>query len=375
METMKRLIKKILRTICIWWMLAAFLINANALLEMSHTLSEVVIGNMEIGPFDDAEYRYSLQKRSLEQMPITIYPKRLETNVVGFFTSTLQPETFCKFSIGLTTTQFTETGEIIPDDYINIRIFSNEDIGELEYSDYTTVDIPVGTSTLPTDCYSMFYDATSEMLSCVIYIPQNFAEENPNLLTHSYILVSLGFPESTTLSGRVDVTSYTGIKVDGVYTQILNDISSKLDSMSGGGLTQEEINQAIQDALSAHDELLRNEGQSKLDELMEQLGSITEPYKQAVDQITGTLANVSNIFSYSGTDAVITLPAAVNPLAGNAVLWQAQQIDLGAAYNTLPSSLRTLLQYALRAAVLLAVLHEVINIIKYAIIGRGDRVD
>lgn len=252
-------------------------------------------------------------------------------------------------------------------------LFSSIDALQVGVSQRTEIDMQ---EFLDENMYSMFYDATSNMLSAIMYFPQSYFDANPEKQQHSYIMIKLGYPvvESNT---TYTIDQYSGANAEGIYTDVLKEISKKLEMMASasGGLTEEQVNQAIQDALNAHDQQLEQEVGSKLNQILEQIGGVTEPYKQAVDQITGTLANVSNIFAYSGTDAVLTLPAAVNPLAGNAVLWQAQQIDLGAAYNTMPSSLRILLQYALRAAVLLAVVNEVINIIKYAIIGRGDRVD
>lgn len=267
-----------------------------------------------------------------------------------------------------------EVGNIADITLVDSEIFGNLPIDPNYYQNTT---VPYGSleNYIPEENREIFFDNTSNQLSILFYISEDYYNENLKDMLHTYIVVNL--PVITSWDYRyvsIDVESYTGVKTYGIYTDILNQIYEKMDGLSGGGIKKEEITEAIQEALTEHDQQLDQEVSSKLDQILEQIGGVTEPYKQAVDQITGTLANVSNIFAYSGTDAVLTLPAAVNPLAGNAVLWQAQQIDLGAAYNTMPSSLRILLQYALRAAVLLAVLNEVINIIKYAIIG-GDRGD
>lgn len=228
-------------------------------------------------------------------------------------------------------------------------------------------------STFPT--YHMFYDATSQELSVIFCVLKDAEYIKEIQMFDNYLWLQLG-KNTFTGTTRITLTEYSGLLSKDTYTDVLHEISDKLDNMlSGGGLTEEQVNQAVQDALTAHDNQLEQEVSGKLDLILEQISGITDPYKQAVDQITGALNNVSNIFAANDYDSKLTLPAATNPLAGNAVLWQAQEIDLGAAYLSLPSTFRALLQYTSRAAVLIAALREVINIIKYAIIGRGEQVD
>lgn len=379
MAKLKFLIKKILRTICIWWVLAGLLISANALLLTSDQPQHYILGSYT----DDSE----TLNLSMKQYPsdwdgdiifnYNEYDWGSEVAFYSFWVSRLYTNTYYTWGIPVDPLgQNIETGNLYDTSTQKIQLVLDTGL----YVDTTQINTLINNVTidkesyvlqLPQEYYSMFYDATSKMLWCVMYLPDHYMTGMEAYMQHVYIMSSLGNLVPT--DAFTMIYGQTEINADGLYSNQLNEIISKLESMAaGGGLTQEEVNEAIEDALAAHDEQLRDEGQSKLDQLIEQISSVTDPYRQAVDQITGTLENVSNIFAYSGTDAIITFPAAVNPLANNAVLWEAQEIDIGAAYTALPSSLRILLQYALRAAVLLAALHEVINIIKYAIIGRGE---
>lgn len=373
MEKVKKLILVIL-------LISAFTVNVNAY----PNPPLVVAGNIyERNSASGIDYVEVKTYDYLEQVDVEFEDKSSSTlyaynPFLAIYQSSLYPNSINRLTITFENQDiFEETGEV--GNIADISLVDSEIFGNLpvdpNYYRYTTVPYGSLQKYYPADNREIFYDNSSNQLSILFYISEDYYNENLIDMLHTYIVVN--FPTITTWDFRTvsfDVESYTGVKTYGIYTDILNQIYAKMDGLSGGGITKEEITEAIQDALTAHDQQLEQELSSKLDQILDQISGITEPYKQAVDQITGTLANVSNIFAYSGTDAVLTLPAAVNPLAGNAVLWQAQQIDLGAAYNTMPSSLRILLQYALRAAVLLAVLNEVINIIKYAIIG-GDRGD
>lgn len=371
MEKIKRLIKKILRTICIWWVLVLLMIPAYAALETNYTLSEIVTGYSYVDGSSTAyKYSYRLYKHDFNQLPIEIESRVAAgyVDVVGFFISGLTSNAVYRFSIGLETDAQTETGEIVPDKYINLRLYAADIIDELSYSDPTSVTIPNGTTTITEDDYSLFYDATSKMLHGVMYISDTFAEEHPELMTHSYMLLCLG--TTTVKANKITLTSYTGLKADGLYTEILNEISEKLESIAGGGgLTEEQIDQAIQDALAAHDEQLRAEGQSKLDELMAEINTLVAPYASAANDITNALDGFSDVLNSTSTVSVLTLPEARNPLANNALLWPEYHIDMEAAWNQLPAVFRTAVTVTLTFVILYKLFDEVVFILKYIIIG------
>lgn len=373
--------EKVKKIILVILLIATLALNVNAY----PNPPLVVAGNIyESNTASGIDYLTVKTYDYLEQVDVNFEDESASTLLafnpfLAIYQSSLYPNSINRLTITFDNQDiFDGTGEV--GDIANISLVDSEIFGNLTVDPnyYQNITVPYGSlqKYYPADNREIFYDNTSKQLSILFYISEDYYNENMIDMLHTYIVVN--FPVIRSWDYRtvsIDVESYTGVKTYGIYTDILNQIHDKMEGLTGGGITKEEITEAIEDALNAHDQQLEQEVGSKLNQILEQIGGVTEPYKQAVDQITGTLANVSNIFAYSGTDAVLTLPAAVNPLAGNAVLWQAQQIDLGAAYNTMPSSLRILLQYALRAAVLLAVVNEVINIIKYAIIGRGDRVD
>ena len=337
--------------------------------DMQTVNSTTAIYNMKIYPYD-----YAAEKTfSAVNMTSPL--------LIGLWHSIILPDTVYKFSIEIDmhNTPTGNTGSLQESNFQFFSIVSQNVFNKLDASKVAQTQAiqAQAITALPSDYYSYFWDKTSGMLSVVFCIPETYYTSHISDYTHCYLITALGNAVGASLPADVSLQEYTGVYIQGAYSDVLNEISNKLEIMASGqgGLTEEQVNQAVQDALTAHDNQLEQEVSGMLDLILEQISGITDPYKQAVDQITGALNNVSNIFAANDYDSKLTLPAATNPLAGNAVLWQAQEIDLGAAYLSLPSTFRALLQYTSRAAVLIAALREVINIIKYAIIGRGEQVD
>lgn len=297
-------------------------------------------------------------------------------NYIAVWTSTIEPNSIYKFTITFEgeTPLFNHTGmlnktdfvftEIVDPDYFKDVYLDSYGISNLFEPDYNLA------YSLNNNQYSMFWDVSRKQLSLLFALTEDQLATMG--ATDRYIMMHVG-NNNTSAKITYTIDSWSGISENEDYTDILNQINDKLSGMGGGsGISEEQIESAIEDALSAHDEHLSDIVSDKLDEFLGQFAEVTQPYKDAADQITGAIGNVSNIFASTDFTSTLTLPAAVNPLAANAVLWPAQQIDLSAAYLSLPAAFRNLLQFALRAAVLLAAMKEVVNIIRFAIIGRGE---
>lgn len=138
-----------------------------------------------------------------------------------------------------------------------------------------------------------------------------------------------------------------------------------------GGKIEEVVPDAILDGLDEHDNQLKNEGGSLIENIKEQIGETITPYFENTDQIRDAIhGGASGIFGYAGTDAVITLPAARNPLTGNSLMWNEQKIDLGMYYNRLPATLRQLISALLTMLISIGVIRELLDTVNTILIHR-----
>lgn len=219
--------------------------------------------------------------------------------------------------------------------------------------------------------YHMFYDATQKKLSCIFMLPETWSGSNFN----NYIVCDLGSTfGSATMSSTVQLVEYTGLTIKDNYTEILEQIRDKLDGLAGGGgLTEEQINQAIQDALTAHDQMLEQEVDSKLDQIMEQITGIVSPYSEAADQINTAFDGLSDVFASTSTASVFKFPAGRMP--NGVVLWQEHNIDIGAAWLRVPAKFRAVVQIVCTFTILYAVIQEAIFVIRFIILGRKGAED
>lgn len=226
-------------------------------------------------------------------------------------------------------------------------------------------------SSFPT--YHMFYDATSQELSVIFCVLKDAEYTEEIQMFDNYLWLQLG-KNTFTGTTRITLTEYSGLLSKDTYTDVLNEISEKLDNMlSGGGLTEEQVNQAIQDALNAHDQQLEQEVGGKIDQIMEQINGIVSPYKDAADEINNAFDGLSAVFASSSTASVFKFPEGRMP--NGVVLWQEQNIDIGAAWNKLPVKFRSVVQIVCTFTILYIVIQEAIFVIRFIILGRKGSVD
>lgn len=138
-----------------------------------------------------------------------------------------------------------------------------------------------------------------------------------------------------------------------------------------GDKIEEVVPDAILDGMDEHDNQLKTEGGSVIENIKEQIGETITPYFENTDQIRDAIhGGASGVFGYAGTDAVITLPAARNPLTGNSLMWNEYQIDLGMYYNRLPAVLRQLISALLTMLVSIGVIRELLDTVNTILIHR-----
>lgn len=259
----------------------------------------------------------------------------------GIFCSKIQPNTYYSFTVPITFTGAQpqlESGDLLPsvNQWFNVipakelsSVSPSQTPGQLQQF-YTE---PI--SLLSDDFYKMYYDANQQTLSVVFYLPESYTDEHPELLTHTYLVLSLGqtmminnIPVSI-VYGQTDVTS------TGTYTKLLNDIVAKLDEIQsqGNGLTESELRRAIQTALE--NSLLREEqlAYQKADNAVQGGQQEIESVANEIlnSGVIGAGAQVSSIFDLSQR-AILTVPTIKIPAIGDIVpemvLFQSQDYDI-----------------------------------------------
>lgn len=300
--------------------------------------------------------------------------------LVGTWTSYIEYDTIYKFSMYLDFDGLSEelkTGmldearlAIMPSTYFadvdSANVGNQQVVAAPEYSQY---DIYTTEKQ-----YHIFYDAKRKQLSAIFTVPSTWAQERDVTNFNNFLIVELGYNYGTVTTSTVELVSYTGLTVKDNYTDILEEIRDKLETMAGGGgLTEEQVNQAVQDALEAHDAQLEHEVGGKLDQILEQINGIVSPYSEAADQINTAFDGLSDVFSSTSTASVFKFPAGRMP--NGVLLWQEHSIDIGAAWLKIPAKFRSVVQIVCTFTILYAVIQEAIFVIRFIILGRKGAQD
>lgn len=297
--------------------------------------------------------------------------------IIGLWHSIILPDTVYKYSIKLDMKDngTGNTGTSVENVFqffsiVNQNQFTGLNANNIGVSQ--TFQAPA-VSPFPADYYSMFWDKTSSMLSVIFCIPESYYNSNVSNFQHCYLVTSLGTDRVTGISNDISLDEYTGVNIQGAYSDVLKEISNKLDMAAGGGLTQEQINEAIQDALNAHDQQLEQEVDGKLEQIMEQINGIVSPYKDAADEINNAFDGLSDVFASSSTASVFKFPEGRMP--NGVLLWQEHNIDIGAAWNKLPAKFRSVVQIVCTFTILYIVIQEAVFVIRFIILGRKGTTD
>lgn len=243
--------------------------------------------------------------------------------VAGFLTSYIKPDTFYKitFEADITRTDgtslLTETGIIKATNTEWFNLIRKETFVDVEHNLNGTLKSITTTyqnSLMNDDYYTMFYDQTSNQFSVLFYIPKDYWTSHPEIQQEVYLVTSLGISNLTGVQLRFWIDEYTGLSARDNYTDVLNEISQKLDNIAaaGGGITEEQVKNAISEALEAEKQEASSGAQAGLDELAGALSGVTDDITQAQQAIE----SLGSALSYSGTSASITFPAMNVPFLG-----------------------------------------------------------
>ena len=318
--------------------------------------------------------------------PIPVSPNN--EPVVMVWNSYIEFDTVYKYSIKLdfeNVTQIPETGILNDlnsyfffapaDDFTEIV---TENVGKMQEAKAKAPGYyspKYNDGTINNRSYHCFWDKTQQLLSVIFLIDENWAIENGIKQFNNYLGMVLGTTYNAAVSAsQIELVSYTGLQVKGAYTDVLNEIAKKLETLAGGGgLTEEQINEAIQDALTAHDEQLEHEVDGKLDQILEQINGIVSPYKDAADEINNAFDGLTDVFASSSTASVFKFPEGRMP--NGVLLWQEHNIDIGAAWNKLPAKFRSVVQIVCTFTILYIVIQEAVFVIRFIILGRKGSAD
>lgn len=236
------------------------------------------------------------------------------------------------------------------------------------------VDFQGKTYSIPNDAYCMFYDQNNLTITNLLILPDDFFNGHEQLQIHAYILQSFG-SSMVTDNTSVYITQSIQFSVNGDYTSILNEIKNTLESQSGSGITPEQVEEAMISALQKHDQQQETELNSAVQQGQDQIEEALDPYFTESQKfyITQTINTIKNdLLGYTGTQCVITFPKANNPMAANAVLWPEKEIDIAAAYRTLPQKIRVIISALIDISVSLAIFLQVMSLIYSLIIKPGN---
>lgn len=291
--------------------------------------NQVIMG-MYFGPrnSDPTQDRWVLTSYSLDnnnkQFYLSVGSMYANTPfVAGFLTSYIKPDTFYKitFEADITTNQneslLTETGIIKATNTEWFNLIRKEAFINLEQNLNGTLKELTTTyqnSLMNDDYYTMFYDKTSNEFSVLFYIPYEYWTSHPELQQQVYLVSSFGTVNLTDVYLTFRIDEYSGLSARDNYTDVLNEISQKLDNIAaaGGGITEEQVKNAISEALEAEKQEASSGAQAGLDELAGALSGVTDDITQAQHAIE----SLGSALSYSGTSASITFPAMNVPFLG-----------------------------------------------------------
>lgn len=380
---------KIIKTMIIVFLIMSMTMTVSALETTVISSPEIIIGAY-----------FGQQANGMDKWTVRTYPFNYQyemnmyvTNNIadvtprlyaGYFQSYIRPDTFYKMSIEVDVLNgeslMDKQGTIVPNnlEYFTIaqkETFANVDTTKIGQTQ--AINTPYTLGLISDDYYTMYYDKTSNMLTIVFYLPIEYFENHPEMMFHSYLIASLGTFDKD-ISVKMIVDEYTGAKIQGDYTEVLENIARTLENLEqsgSGGLTEEQINQAVYDAIESHDQQLQSEVQqqgTQADQLVDQLGDIV-PAVKLQTALQGLTAAVSG----NHRTCVLVLPEIVEPVTGGMIM-QETPIDLTGTIQGIISSdsriatLVDLVRWINLLVLAFSLLRSIMNIINYVTSG-GDQ--
>lgn len=307
----------------------------------------------------------------------------------GFLYSNLQAGKLYKWQLQLDKPLELEdntVGDLVQTNQTNLQIaipaiFNNFpdlesqlDTGNAIVTNDNPLDLQGKTYSIPNTSYCMFYDQNNLTITNLLILPDDFFNGVEQLQIHAYILQSFG-ASMVEQNTSIVINQSISFSVNGDYSNVLNEIKQTLESQSGSGITPEQVENAVISALQQHDQQQESELNSAIQEGQDKIEEALDPYFNESQNfyITQTINTIKNdLLGYTGTQCVITFPKANNPMAQNAVLWPEKEIDIAAAYRTLPGQIRIIISALIDISVSLAIFLQVMSLIYSLIIKPGN---
>ena len=165
------------------------------------------------------------------------------------------------------------------------------------------------------------------------------------------------------LDDVIDKIEQNGDKLDDTNDK-LDDANDKLDKLPG------EIGDEIQGVIDNEKNEAEDAGNKFVDQILD---ALPDPSTEVLAALKG----LTDATSYTGTDAVLPIPALVLPgIAGvfpETVIWEGAELDFAEYMNVLPPALLSLVRNLFTIAIVLFCVYELKGIISYCLTLRENK--
>lgn len=205
--------------------------------------------------------------------------------------------------------------------------------------------------------FVFFFSADSSVLwSCL----QQF-DVTMSINSYYRVLDDMGYKEK--IDELRQELEQQNIKLDDLIDQ-QEQINDKLDKLPG------QIGDEMQGIIDNEKQEAEGSGNDFVDQILDALPDPSTDVLAALKSLTGATA-------YTGTDAVLPIPAIVLPgidgLFPETVIWEGTEFDFGEYLGFIPSSLLTLVQALFTIAIVLFCVYELKGIISYCLTLRENK--
>ena len=165
------------------------------------------------------------------------------------------------------------------------------------------------------------------------------------------------------LDDVIDKIEQNGDKLDDTNDK-LDDANDKLDKLPG------EVGDEIQGVIDNEKNEAEDAGNKFVDQILD---ALPDPSTEVLAALKG----LTDATSYTGTDAVLPIPALVLPgIAGlfpETVIWEGAELDFGEYMEVVPPSLLSLVRSLFTIAIVLFCVYELKGIISYCLTLRENK--
>jgi len=208
------------------------------------------------------------------------------------------------------------------------------------------------------------------IIDCVFSLTQEAIKSINNASRDVQVQSYVGI--NYTLPGKLTKASADKYNVsDKPLYDKLDEIIANLVSQASGGLSQEQVQAAVEQALNNHDSVQEQEGNRLFNSLKGKFDEITKPYTESMARINNVIKSYGTMLKSESKTAVLYFPAATNPITGDK-LWDRQSIDLAWYWNQLPVPLQYAVSTLLTVSIWLSIFNEMRRIINSIIFLREE---